>query len=63
MLGDDGICCRYGEDSHAFERGVAAEQPDHLALADAQVDALQHVAQAIVRVNALEFQHQCASPK
>ena len=52
-----------GLDHRGLAHAVAAEQPDHLALADAQVDALQHVAQAIVRVNALEFQHQCASPK
>ena len=52
-----------GLDHGGLAHAVAPEQAYHFALAHPQVDALQHVAQTVVGVNAFEFEHQCFSPK
>ena len=50
-----------GLDGRRAADAVAAEQADHLAGGDIEVDALQDVALAVVGVEIAHLEHQCAS--
>ena len=52
-----------GEDGRGLAGAVAAEQADDLALPHGQRDAVQDVAVAVVGVDVLELEHQCAVPR